>query len=190
MGGSPGLAIFEACKCPVSRAGIHWDVVDATPLPGVSSHDIPRRAFQQHFFKIWNFAFEWSLGAGLPAPVTGVFYHIDPSARFDVQLSRVGDEVLEDPGRSNALAGSDIDTLLFFSWTVILPLISILFYCSYWRWIVAVGRLCGYQWAAWECEQGRSEVIDTIRFEDHIESVPNLDTLTPGIGKSTDREKM
>jgi hypothetical protein len=87
--------------------------------------------------KRWDCAFEWALGAGLPIFVAGVLCvylpllrptsisiltldYIDQGERF---------QIVQGFGCGNSPAGGALPILLFGSWQVTLPLISIFFYC-------------------------------------------------------------
>ncbi|KAI0027420.1 GPCR fungal pheromone mating factor, partial [Vararia minispora EC-137] len=63
---------------------------------------------------------EWTIGFGLPVLVTSVFYYIQQGARF---------QVLEGFGCRNTYNISGFSIITVDSWAVILPSISIFFYC-------------------------------------------------------------
>ncbi|KAI0036396.1 pheromone A receptor-domain-containing protein [Vararia minispora EC-137] len=63
---------------------------------------------------------EWTVGFGVPALVTGVFYYIVQGLRFQIE---------EGFGCSDTVNTSGLSFLLIYSWPIILPSISLLFYC-------------------------------------------------------------
>ncbi|VDC06401.1 unnamed protein product [Peniophora sp. CBMAI 1063] len=69
---------------------------------------------------------EWTLGLGIPLLVAGPFYYIVQGARFSVY---------EGFGCQTAPDGSTLHVLLFHSWAVFTPLLSITLYCPRIIWV-------------------------------------------------------
>ncbi|KZV69822.1 fungal pheromone STE3G-protein-coupled receptor [Peniophora sp. CONT] len=67
----------------------------------------------------WDLALEWTLGLIIPILVAGPIYYVNQGARF---------QIFEGFGCSTADPSSILDTILSRSWTVVPPLISIIFY--------------------------------------------------------------
>ncbi|KAI0316931.1 pheromone A receptor-domain-containing protein [Amylostereum chailletii] len=63
--------------------------------------------------------FDLSIGVGLPIIIMGLYYTVQPARYF----------IFEEYGCNPAVISSWLSILLLTSWTIIFPLISILFYC-------------------------------------------------------------
>ncbi|VDC00134.1 unnamed protein product [Peniophora sp. CBMAI 1063] len=83
-------------------------------IASLQSVDMPSKAARR-----WNACVEWGLGLLLPLLVAGPFYYINQGARF---------EILEGFGCSASSSRSILSFLTMDSWTIILPLVSMIMY--------------------------------------------------------------
>ncbi|KZV66748.1 STE3-domain-containing protein [Peniophora sp. CONT] len=83
-------------------------------IASLQSVEIPNKALRR-----WDIAFEWTLGLVIPMLVAGPVYYVNQGARF---------LVFEGFGCRTASESSVLETILDQSWSVVPPLISIVFY--------------------------------------------------------------
>ncbi|KZV69107.1 STE3-domain-containing protein [Peniophora sp. CONT] len=83
-------------------------------IASLQSVQLPNKAARYR-----DLALEWTLGLIIPVLVAGPIYYVNQGARF---------RVLEGLGCKDAEQVSILDTMILESWTVVCPLISIVFY--------------------------------------------------------------
>ncbi|KZV66663.1 hypothetical protein PENSPDRAFT_654704 [Peniophora sp. CONT] len=105
------LQIITSVVKPMSTFIITRRLYLVTGLPSVQT---PDRAM-----RLRNLAIEWTLGLVIPVLIAGPFYYIVQQLRF---------KVAEGFGCNNASDGSILAIMLLNSWSVIPPLISVVFY--------------------------------------------------------------
>ncbi|KZV71174.1 fungal pheromone STE3G-protein-coupled receptor, partial [Peniophora sp. CONT] len=83
-------------------------------IASLQSVELPNKAARR-----WDLALEWTLGLIIPILVAGPIYYVNQGARF---------EVIEGFGCTSADETSILDALIEQSWSVVPPLVSIVFY--------------------------------------------------------------
>ncbi|KZV66759.1 STE3-domain-containing protein [Peniophora sp. CONT] len=83
-------------------------------IASLQSVELPDKAARR-----WDLTLEWTLGLIIPILVAGPIYYVNQAAQFQV-IEGSGCKAAEDP--------SILDTIILQSWTIVPPLISVIFY--------------------------------------------------------------